>query len=104
MDANQDVSLMSIQQKQIDLENEMQLQYNNYNTLNAQVIDGKAKVQEVTPAFTTLQSATVPLHKDGPSRSKIVLITIVLVFLLTTIYIIHKEQLLIPLLLHIITK
>lgn len=98
MDANQDVMLMSAQQKQIDLENDMQLQYNNYNALNAQVIDAKAKVQEVTPAFTTLQSATVPLHKDGPKRGQIVLICLLLAALFTTAWILYKEDQLKPLL------
>lgn len=98
MDANQDVQLMSAQQKQMDLENDMQLQYNNYNTLNAQVIDAKAKVQQETPAFTTLQSATVPLHKDGPKRERIVLICLFLSALGTTVYALYKEKQLKPLL------
>lgn len=98
MDSNQDVILMSAQQKQTDLENEMQLQYNNYNALNAQVIDAKAKVQEVTPAFTTLQSATVPLHKDHPKRGQIVLICLFLAALFTTAWILYKENQLKPLL------
>lgn len=98
MDANQDVMLMSAQQKQIDLENDMQLQYNNYNALNAQVIDAKAKVQEVTPAFTTLQSATVPLHKDHPKRAQIVLICLFVAALGTTVYALQKENQLKPLL------
>lgn len=98
MDANADVTLMSAQQKQIDLENDMQLQYNNYNALNAQVIDAKAKVQEVTPAFTTLQSATVPLHKDHPKRGQIVLICLFLAALFTTAWVLYKEDQLKPLL------
>ena len=98
MDSNQDVVLMAAMQKQTDLENEMQLQYNNYNALNAQVIDAKAKVQEVTPAFTTLQSATVPLHKDHPKRGQIVLICLFLAALFTTAWILYKENQLKPLL------
>lgn len=98
MDSNQDIVLMAAMQKQTDLENEMQLQYNNYNALNAQVIDAKAKVQEVTPAFTTLQSATVPLHKDHPKRGQIVLICLFLAALFTTVWILYKENQLKPLL------
>lgn len=92
MDANQDVSLTSAQQKQIDLENEMQLQYNNYNALSAQVIAAKAKVQEVTPAFTPLQSATVPLGPTGPKRGMIIVLCLFLATLGTTIYILQKEK------------
>lgn len=98
MDANQDVVLMAAMQKQTDLENEMQLQYNNYNALNAQVIDAKAKVQEVTPAFTTLQSATVPLGPAGPKKGQIVLIILFLAALFTTAWILYKENQLKPLL------
>ncbi len=98
MDANQDVSLMSAQQKQMDLENDMQLQYNNYNALNAQVIDAKAKVQQETPAFTTLQSATVPLGPVGPKKGQINLICLFLALLGTTIYVLQKEDQLKPLL------
>ncbi len=92
MDSNMDVTLVSAQQKQTDLENDMQLKYNNYNTLNAQVIAGQAKVQEETPAFTTLQSATVPLRKDGPKRSQIVLIWLLLATLCTTAWAWYKED------------
>ena len=98
MDANQDVSLMSAQQKQIDLENNMQLQYNNYNALSAQVIAAKAKVQEVTPAFTPLQSATVPLGPAGPKRGQIIAISLLVATLLTTIWVLYKENQLKPLL------
>ena len=48
-----------------DLENEMQLQYKAYNTASAQLLAAEAKVQQETPAFTTLQSATVPVKKAG---------------------------------------
>ncbi len=92
MDSNMDVTLVSAQQKQTDLENDMQLKYNNYNTLNAQVIAGQAKVQEETPAFTTLQSATVPLRKDNPKRAQIVLIWLFLATLCTTAWVWYKED------------
>lgn len=92
MDANNDVTLMSAQQKQMDLENEMQLQYNNYNALNAQVIAAKAKVQEVTPAFTPLQSATVPLGPSSPNRNQIIIVWLLLAVFIVTIYILYKEK------------
>ncbi len=98
MDGNQDVVLESVKQHQTKLENEMQLQFNNYNAISAQLLAAKAKVQEETPAFTTLQNATVPLRKAGPKRSRIVLIFVLLVFLCTTGWILHKEGELISLL------
>ena len=98
VDANQDVVLESIRQMQTDLENDLQLQYNNYNSLCAQVLAYKAKVQEATPAFTTLQRATVPLGPAGPKRPMIVFLCLFLAALLTTIYILYKEHQLKPLL------
>ena len=98
VDANQDIVLESIRQMQTDLENDLQLQYNNYNTLNAQVLAYKAKVQEATPAFTTLQRATVPLGPAGPNRNQILFVCLFLAALFTTVWILYKEHQLKPLL------
>ena len=56
------------------------------------------KVKQETPAFTTLQSATVPVRKSGPARAKICLIFLFLAFHCTTAYILYKEDDLKPLL------
>jgi uncharacterized protein involved in exopolysaccharide biosynthesis len=98
VDANQDIVLESIRQKQTDLENDLQLQYNNYNTLSAQVLAYKAKVQEATPAFTTLQRATVPLGPAGPQIKRIIWMLLFVGLILTTIWILYKEHQLKPLL------
>ena len=98
MDSNQDVILESVRQKQTDLENDMQLQYNNYNTLSAQVLAYKAKVQEATPSFTTLQRATVPLAPAAPKRGQIIMICLFLAALFTTVWALYKEDQLKPLL------
>lgn len=97
-DANQDMILQSARTKLIDLENDMQLKYNAYTTVANQLTAAEAKVQEETPAFTTLQSATVPVKKAGPARAKMVLIFLFLAFLGTSVYILHKEGQLKPLL------
>ena len=97
-DANQDIILESVKSKLTDLENEMQLQFNTYSAISQQLQMAEAKVQQETPAFTTLQSATVPVKKAGPSRAKMVLIFLFLAFLGTTVYILHKENQLKPLL------
>lgn len=97
-DSNQDIILESVRQKQTELENDMQLQYNAYTQVVAQLMAAKAKVQEETPAFTTLQSATVPVLKAGPKRAQICLIFLFLAFLGTTAWIFYKEDDLKPLL------
>ncbi|MBR5749187.1 MAG: chain-length determining protein [Prevotella sp.] len=98
VDGNQDLILQTVRQRQTDLENEMQLQYNAYTTVAAQLQAAEARVQEERPAFTTLQSATVPIKKAGPARAKWCLVFLFLAFCITTAYVFHKEDDLLPLL------
>ena len=91
VDANNDIVLHTFRQKQTDLENELQLQYNAYQQVAAQLTAAEAKVQEDTPAFTTLQSATVPVEKAGPGRGKWCIVFLFLAFCCTTAYVFHKE-------------
>ncbi len=98
MDANLDVTLLSATQRQNDLENEMQLAYNNFTAISAQVLAAKAKVQENTPAFTPIQSATVPLGPSSPKKDLIMTVCLFLAALGTTIYVLFKEKQLKPLL------
>ena len=91
VDANQYIILQTVRQKQVDLENEMQLQYNAYMQTAQQLLAAEAKVQEETPAFTTLQSATVPVRKAGPARSKMCLMFLFLAFIGTSVWILYKE-------------
>ena len=98
MDSNQDVILQTVRQKQTDLENDMQLQFNAYQQVAAQLLAAEAKVQQETPAFTTLQSATVPVRKKGPKRAQMCIIFVFLAFLGVSAYILHKEDDLKPLL------
>lgn len=66
-DANGDLLLESYKAEQEDLENEMQLKYNIYTQIVQQLQLSKAKVQEKTPVFTVLQSASVPIkHSNKP--------------------------------------
>ena len=98
MDANQDMMLYTAKQKQNDLENEMQLQYNSFTATSAQVLAAKALVQKETPSFTTIQSATVPLRPSGPRRLLILLACLFLSAFGTSIYVLSKENQLRPIL------
>ena len=97
-DSHRAVSSQSAQTKVADLQNEMQMQQQIYQQVMAQLQQAEMKVQQETPAFTTLQSATVPVLKAGPKRAQICLIFLFLAFLGTTAYILHKEDDLKPLL------
>lgn len=91
-DANEDVVLQSVKSKADELENEMQLQYNNYQITVQQIQLARAKLQERTPAFTQLQSATVPIKPAGPKRMIFVLVVMVLTFVGTYIYVLKDNK------------
>ena len=95
-DANRNVLFQTARSELTKLENEMNLQYQAYSQIAAQLRLAEAKVQEDTPAFTTLQPATVPVKKSGPKRAQTCLIFLFLAFLVTTAYIIHREGHLLP--------
>jgi uncharacterized protein involved in exopolysaccharide biosynthesis len=92
MDANNGVILQTVRQRQTDLENEMQLQYNAFTQIAARMVEAEAKVQQERPAFTTLQSATVPVTKKGPKRAQMCVIFLFLAFLGTTVWVLYKED------------
>lgn len=97
-DSHRDVSSQSAQTKQADLQSEMNMQQQIYQQVVAQLQQAEMKVQQETPAFTTLQSATVPVRKTGPKRAQMCLIFLFLAFLGTTAWILYKEDDLKPLL------
>lgn len=91
-DSHRNVSSQTAQTKQADLQNEMNLQQQIYQQVVAQLQQAEMKVQQETPAFTTFQSATVPVIKAGPKRAQMCLIFVFLAFLGTTAWILYKED------------
>ncbi len=85
-DANLEVTLPSFQAKQEDIENDMQLKFNTYSAMNTQLQAAKAKLQERTPAFTVLQSPTVPIKPSGPKRMIFVFVMLVMATFITSVY------------------
>ena len=90
-DANREIQLESSLSKQRMLEEEMQMNFKIYSELSAQLISAGAKIQEAAPAFTTLQSATVPLRPSEPNRLEIVFLSSIIAALLTTFFVWYKE-------------
>lgn len=91
-DANQRVFLQKVRSQETKLQNEVSLQYQTYSQVAAQLKLAEAKVQEVTPAFTTLQPATVPVKKAGPKRILICLISLFLASICTSAYVLYVER------------
>jgi len=82
-DANQDVILQELQSQRDDLENDMQLKFNAYSALSTQLQNAQAKLQEHTPSFTIVQSASVPVKPAGPKRMAFVFIIVFLSMMVT---------------------
>jgi uncharacterized protein involved in exopolysaccharide biosynthesis len=97
-DGNQKAFLQSVRQKQSELEDKLTVQRGICRQLASQVQQAEMRVQEATPAFTTLQNATVPVKRDGPVRKKILLVFLFLAFIATSAWCLHKEGDLKPLL------
>lgn len=91
-DANQDVFLTAYKTRLEDLKNEMQQKYSYFTGMNTQMQDAAARLQEAMPAFTVLQSASVPVRPAGPKRVIIsIFLTIVVCFALSG-YLLLKQN------------
>ena len=90
-DANTKVALRSLEMEMEDMENDLQLKYNAFTTVNTQMLAAKAKVQERTPAFTVIKGANVPIKPSGPKRMIFVAFILLLTFAGTSIYILSKQ-------------
>ena len=90
-DANSKIALRSMELKLEDMENDMQMKFNAYTTLNTQLQAANAKVQENTPAFTILQGAAVPVKPSGPKRMIFVAGMTLLAFFVTAFVIVRKD-------------
>ena len=91
-DANHDLILQTYRAKQEDLENEMQLKYNAYTQMYEQLQISKAKVQESTPAFTVVQSASVPLKHINKSKLMVMTIFMFLGFVLRVLILMWQHR------------
>ena len=90
-DANTEVTLKSLELKLEDMENDLQLRFNAYTTLNTQMQAAKAKVQERTPAFTVIKGASVPIKPSEPKRMIFVAFILLLTFVSTSLYILRRQ-------------
>ena len=87
MDRNQGVVLQRVKTEQERLQNEMNLNYQLYNTCAQQLQAAKAKVQQETPVFTVINPPQVPLKSSKPSKMTILAASIVLGVVLAALWI-----------------
>lgn len=72
-DANKNIILLSYRAEQERLENEMRLAYNVYTSVAQQLQMSEAKVQEITPVYTIVEPATIPIRASKPSKPMILI-------------------------------
>ena len=78
-DTHKNVILQSYQSERDKLEGELAVKQNALTAMETQLQATKVKLQEKTPAFTTLKSATVPRRPAGPKRMMFVACMLILV-------------------------
>ena len=91
-DSHRDMILQEYISQRDELENNMQMAFGVYTAVCQQLETAKAKLQECTPAFTTLKCASVPVKPTGPKRVMFVLGMLILTFLATAYYIVKGEE------------
>lgn len=78
--------------KLTELENEMQADYQLCTAIKSQMQAAQAKLQEATPAFTVIESASVPFKPAGPKRMFISIAMMVLSFFVLSAWLLAKER------------
>ena len=91
-DANQGVQLQSLQVKIEELENNMQLKYDNYKNSLELMRQAHAKIQERTPAFVILERPLMPHKASSAPRALIVLLWIFLFVVVGAAKVLYKEK------------
>lgn len=91
LDENQDIILASYRVNQEKLQNEMTLAYGVYNQVAQQLQLAKVKVQDITPVYTIIQPAIVPLMPVKPNKRLIVIGFVFLTFVGICGYVLVKD-------------
>lgn len=92
-DSHRNAALQSSISERDKLQKDMEMKYSTYRGMVMQYELMQGKVQEHTPAFTVLKSASVPVRAAGPKRVRFVLSMLVLSTILATFWKLHKELL-----------
>ncbi len=90
-DAHKNTILQSYQSERDKLENDLLLKQNSLTALETQLQATKVKLQQKTPAFTTLKSAIVPVKPDGPKRMLFVMAMLILASAATAAYVLREN-------------
>ena len=90
-DSHMNTVLQTYQSDRDKLKNDMMLKQNTLTAMETQLQTSKVKLQEKTPAFTTLKSATAPVKPAGPKRMIFVIGMLILATTVKGFLIIRKD-------------
>ncbi len=91
-DSHKNITQQTTQTEHDKLALEMSMALNKYQAMATQLETSKAKLQDATPAFTTLQNATVPLRPSAPKRMFFCLAMLILATIGTTCKVLNSEM------------
>ena len=91
IDSHSGIKLEQYRIEAQNLETEMQLKHSAYTSFQKQYLATQARLQENTPVYTVLQSASIPLKPAGPRRMFFILGTLILATLITACILCRKE-------------
>ncbi len=92
VDSHNRIALQNSMGKKDALQNDMQMKHNIYNAMEMQKQIAAAKLQEATPAFTVIESASVPVKPAGPKRLYFALAMTIVAFVIKSLIVLLKEK------------
>ena len=92
VDKNINISSSLFKNKISRIESELNIAETVVQQLASQVEQAKLQVNKDTPVFTTIKPVTVPFEKSAPSRISLIIIFLFLGFVLSSGYILIREQ------------
>lgn len=90
-DSHKNITMQAANSERDKLETEMFMALSKYQAMSAQAENAKTKLQENTPAFTTLQNAYVPLLPSAPKRVFFCIGMLILATIITTAKVLKDE-------------
>ena len=94
VDNNINISSSLFQNKLSRIESELSIAQNVVQQLASQVEQAKLQVNKDTPVFTTIKPVTIPYKKSAPKRSLIVVFSFFIGFILSSVYVLLKDPVL----------
>lgn len=91
-DSNLNLTSMRAQAIHDDLQNEVQLAYSVYSQMANQLQLVRAKIQENTPVYTVIDSATIPDRASSPKKILLLFAFVFLAFFGTTGWVFYKRM------------